>query len=231
MNPSPEPSPCKRKCLGLFTQRPRWGLSWRGWTVLLGLLAATVATVMLEIQPFLAKTAPVHSPYLVVEGWVHEYAIAAATADFKKDGYEKIFTTGGPVVGSAYVNDFNTSADVGADLLKKAGLPADRVQPVPAHAVGRDRTYTSALALRDWFQQHQVSIDAINVLTEDTHARRTQLLFQEAFGPRVAVGIIAVPDPDYDPHHWWRTSEGFRSVVNEGVAWLYARFLFYPTGQ
>jgi hypothetical protein len=70
-----------------------------------------------------------------------------------------------------------------------------------------------------------------NVLTEDVHARRTRLLFQEAFGRDVKVGIIALPDPDYDPKRWWRYSEGVREVLGEGIAYLYAKFLFYPASS
>jgi len=69
---------------------------------------------------------------------------------------------------------------------------------------------------------------SINVLTEDAHARRTWLLFQEALGPGVAVGIISVPDPDYDANHWWRSSDGVREVLDEGIAYGYARFFFWP---
>ena len=44
----------------------------------------------------------------------------------------------------------------------------------------------------------------------------------------MAVGIIAVPNPDYDSSRWWRYSEGVKEVVSESVAYLYARFLFHP---
>ena len=54
---------------------------------------------------------------LVVEGWIHEYAIRAAVEEFKKGSYQRVFTTGGPVVGNGgYVNDYQTSASVGAGL-------------------------------------------------------------------------------------------------------------------
>jgi hypothetical protein len=73
-----------------------------------------------------------------------------------------------------------------------------------------------------------VDVRSINVLTESAHARRTWLLFQEAFGDQVNVGIISARNPDYDPAHWWRSSDGFREVISELVAYLYARFYFLP---
>lgn len=227
MNDSTEQNKCQKKILGIFKRRLRWGLSARGWIILILVFAAAFFALMTNIQPFLAKTARVDSRFLVVEGWVHEYVLRAAADEIKSGNYEKVFTTGGPVVGSKYINDFNTSANVGAEFLVKLGIA--NVQPAPARETGRDRTYTSAIALRDYFHAHDIPVSAINVLTEDTHARRSQLLFQEAFGREVKVGIISVHDPDYDARHWWRTSEGFRSVLDEGFAYIYARFFFFPS--
>ena len=70
-------------------------------------------------------------------------------------------------------------------------------------------------------------VRGVNVLTEDVHARRTCLLFQKALGHNVVVGVIAVPNPDYDANHWWRYSEGVKDVVAESVAYIYARLLFF----
>ena len=72
-------------------------------------------------------------------------------------------------------------------------------------------------------------VSGIDVVTEDLHARRTRLLFQKAFGDKVTVGVIAVPNPDYDAKHWWRYSAGVKEVVSEAAAYVYARFLFYPS--
>jgi uncharacterized SAM-binding protein YcdF (DUF218 family) len=132
-------------------------------------------------------------------------------------------------VGSGgYINDFNTSASVGAELLVKHGLPKELVQMVPSRVSGRDRTYNSALALREYFQTNGMAVKNFNLMTEDVHARRSRLLFQRAFGAGVAVGIIAAPDPDYDPARWWRYSEGVREILGESIAWFYAVFLFHP---
>ena len=204
-------------------------MSWRGWLAFVsaGLLIASL--LLLNIQPFLAKTQRVNANVLVVEGWIHEYAIRSAAAEFQTNHYQKIYTTGGPIVGSdGFTNDFNTSASVGAELLKKVGVSAEFIQMVPSHISGRDRTYSSAVALRDWFREHNVTVRSINVLTEDAHARRTQILFEKAFGSGVAVGIISVPDPDYDAKHWWRTSEGVREVLGESIAYIYAGIFFHP---
>ena len=214
---------------GLFVLKERWGLSWRGWLVVFLVASLVTGFVLLEIHPFLAVTHRVDSRVLVVEGWVHEYATIEAVQEFDNGHYQRVYTTGGPVEGlPAYVNDYETSASVGAELLKKYGIPDNLIQMVPSHVNNRDRTYSSAIALRDWLHQHNMSVQKFNVLTEDAHARRTWLLFQEAFGKDVQVGIISVPNPGYDASHWWRYSEGVRDIIGEGLAYIYAKFLFWP---
>ena len=69
-----------------------------------------------------------------------------------------------------YINDYYTSASVGAELLQKAGIPREAIQMVPSHVNGRERTYSSAIALRDWFRDN-TPVDTINVVTEGAHAR------------------------------------------------------------
>ena len=166
---------------------------------------------------------------LVVEGWVHKYAIRSAVEEFRAGSYQRVFTTGGPVTGSGgYTNDYNTAASVGADLLKEFGLPSESLQMVPSHVMDRERTYSSAIALRNWFRDNNIPVHSFNVLTEDFHARRTRLLYQKAFGKEVAIGIIAVPSPDYDSKRWWYYSEGVRGAVGESVAYIYATCFFHP---
>jgi hypothetical protein len=222
--------PSSQKLWGILVRKERWGLSWRGWLAgaLLVLLAGRV--LLLNIYPFLATTHRVDARVLVVEGWVNAYACRAAVAEFKTGSYERVFTTGGPVSGSvSYTNDYNTSASVGAGRLRAAGLPPEVLQMAPSRVMTRDRTYASAVALRDWLRAHGLAGQNINILTEGVHARRSRLLFQEAFGRTVQVGIIAVPNPDYDAARWWRYSEGVRDVIGEGLAYIYARFIFAPS--
>jgi hypothetical protein len=214
---------------GIFLRKERWGLTWRGRLLVLSAVIVTLYLLVSNAYSFFAVTHRVNTRALVVEGWIHDYAIRVAVAEFRNGPYNRVFTTGGPVVGSGgYVNDFQTSASVGAELLKKTGLPDESLTMVPSHVMGRDRTYNAAVALRAWFRDQHMSVHSMNVLTEDCHARRTQLLYEKAFGKGVSVGVIAVANPDYDPRYWWRYSDGVREVIGESIAYLYARFFFYP---
>jgi uncharacterized SAM-binding protein YcdF (DUF218 family) len=214
---------------GLLKRKERWGLSWRGWLllVLTGLVAGYL--VFSNVQGFLATTHRVDADILVVEGWIKKYAIREAADEFYRGGYKEVYATGGPENGTGeYVNDYQTSASIGAEILKKLGVPEDHVQMAASHVNGRDRTYSSAIALRNWLRDHNVDVRGMNVVTEGCHARRTQLLFQKAFGKNIALGIIAVPNPDYNPKYWWHYSDGVREVIGESLAYLYARLFFFP---
>ena len=219
-----------RAMWGMFDRKERWSLSWRGRLIVaFGLLLVGVL-VLKEVYPFLAITQRVNANTLVVEGWINEYAIRAAVKEFQDNRYQRVFTTGGPVEGTGgYTNDFMTSASVGADLLKKAGVPEQSLQMVPSRVMDRDRTYGSAVALRNWFRRHNMVLSGINVVTEDVHARRTRLLFQKALGKKVQVGIIAVANADYPAKRWWHYSQGLKDVVSEFAAYLYAKLLFFPS--
>jgi uncharacterized SAM-binding protein YcdF (DUF218 family) len=224
------PMNTSQKLWGILIRRERWGLSWHGRLILVLLGFSSAVLLLLNVQPFLAETHRVNTNVLVVEGWIHEYAIHAGAQEFKRGSYQHVFTTGGPVTGIGhYVNDYQTSASVGAKLLKNAGVPSDSVQMVPSRVMDRDRTYGSAVALRESLHEQNMPVHSINVLTEDAHARRTRLLFQKALGKNVTVGIIAVPNPDYDARRWWRYSEGVKDIGSEVFSYIYARFFFHPS--
>ncbi len=226
------PAAPRRALWGLLDRKERWSLSWRGRLILASALLLVGALIFKGVYPFLATTHRVDAEVLVVEGWIHEYAIRAALKEFQSNHYARIFTTGGPVEGTGgYINDYCTSASVGADLLKKWGLPDERLQMVPSRVMDRDRTYGSAVALRNWFLDHNMAVSGIDVVTEDVHARRTRLLFQKAFGKDVQVGIIGVANVDYPANRWWHYSQGLKNVVSEFAAYLYARLLFFPSEQ
>jgi uncharacterized SAM-binding protein YcdF (DUF218 family) len=213
---------------GLLVQRPRWGLSWKGWLLALVLMAGAAGLLAWRVHPFLAVTDRQETEFLVVEGWIDRAAIRAAVKEFRNGSYQRVFTTGGPVHGSDGTNIYSTSASIAAGRLRAGGIPAEKVQMVPSFVRQRDRTYSAAVALRNYCRTNGLPVTRINVLTESTHARRSRLLFQKAFGDEAEVGIISVPNTEYDAAHWWRYSEGVKEIISEGAAYLYVRLFFHP---
>jgi uncharacterized SAM-binding protein YcdF (DUF218 family) len=214
---------------GTLNRRERWSLSARGWLVMFLLSSSAAAVVFFQVHSFLAVTHRVTTDVLVVEGWIDLNAMGAAVDEFRNGGYRRVLTTGGPVHGfGEYSNDYNTSASVAVGQLEKAGLSRDRVQMVPSRVRDRDRTYHAAVALREWLQKNEPQVTRINVLTEGVHARRSRLLFQKALDNKFEVGIVSVPNTEYDADRWWRYSEGVKEIISEGAAYLYVRLFFHP---
>ena len=198
----------------------------RGWLllVLAGLAAGYFA--LTHVHPFLAVNRPVDGGALVIEGWAPDYAFAAAMAEFKRGHYDRLYVTGGPIELGVPLSAYRTYAEFGEALLLRMGMPRESVRAAPAPAVRKDRTYVSAVAMRDLLAREKCVPDRLNVISLGVHSRRSRLLFQKAFGGGTKIGIIAVKDENYDPAQWWTYSYGVRSVVDELIAYGYFRLVF-----
>ncbi len=200
--------------------------TWRGWLLFTLLCITLLVTVVLRIHPFLTVTEPAPAAVLVVEGWVPDYVLEQAKAEFERHRYHMLYITGGPLERGGHLSLYKTYAELGAATLIRMGMRKEAIEAVPAPLVQQDRTYASAVALKNWLRQHSVGGTTINVVSKGAHARRSRLLFQKAFGEDSRVGIIAIEDRDYDPKHWWKFSQGVRTVVDELVAYIYALIVF-----
>ena len=217
-----------KTCLGLLTRRQCLVPTLRGWLLAILGLTALALIGMLEIGPFLAVTDPVPGGVLVIEGWVPDYMLEAAIAEFKRDHYTRLFVTGIPLQQGAPLSEYKNYAYIGAATLVKLGMSTNDVQAVPTGATRRDRTYAMALSLKHWLREHDMAPAKVNLMTGGPHARRSRLMFEKALGSGVTVGVIAIPANDYDERHWWNSSQGVRVVIDEAIAYTYARLLFYP---
>jgi hypothetical protein len=213
---------------GLFRRRECLMPTLRGWVVLLVAAAALAVFTGRNLHAFLAVTAPVPAEAMVVEGWAPDYAFQEAVTEFKRGHYNRIYVTGGSLEQGFHLSEYQTYANLGATMLVRMGLGSNVVQAVSAERVQQDRTHASAAALCRWLKQHNAVPAGLNVISLGAHARRSWVLFDKVLGGQTRVGIIAIEDRDYDPNTWWKTSLGVRSVTDEMLAYVYARFLFSP---
>jgi hypothetical protein len=215
--------------LGLFRRREIWLPTRRGFLLLFLLVASAAATLLFGVYPFLAQQAPREAGALVVEGWLDDEVLGQVIQEYRSHRYSLLYSTGQPVDPRSLIREYGTYANYGASRLHDLGLP--NAIPVPSPATARDRTFSSAVALREWLRAHGGAPREITVLTSGPHARRSRLLFQKAFGDAATVGVISLAPREYDRRRWWRSSAGFREVIGETIAWLYARLLFWPDGE
>lgn len=209
----------------LIHRQQKWTLTLQGWVVVFTLSATLIIFTITHIQPFLSLTSPVKADVLVVEGWLPDYALKYALTEFENGSYNKIVTTGGPLPTGYYLAKYKTFAELSAATLKTLGLAKEKLIVVTAPDVIKDRTYASAVTFRQWLLNSNLNIQSINLYTFDVHARRSWLIFKEVLAPKIKTGVIAAKTLDYEPNKWWVSSEGVRSVISEGIAYIYARFV------
>ena len=213
---------------GFLRRRQCLAPTLRGWVLLVLSFGALAVFAALEVEPFLAVTDTVPGGVLVVEGWVPDYMLEVAIAEFKHTHYAKLFVTGIPLEQGAPLSEYKNYACLGAATLLKLGLSTNEVQAVPTPLTQRDRTYAMALSLKHWLREHGMAPTKVNLITSGPHARRSRLMFEKALGRDCPVGVLAVPAIDYDERHWWRSSQGVRIIISEVIIYTYARLLFYP---
>ena len=216
----------KTKLWGLISYQPRWGLSIRGWLGVLFVVAVMLGLLILQLEPFLAYSRPVEAEILVVEGWIGDEGIMGAINEFERYPYQLMITAGSPFGRGEYLSEYKDFAHLSKATMVTLGLDPQQIQPIPTPQVIRDRTLTSASAVKKWLNNTtKFNPQGINVYTADVHSRRTWLLYKQILEPEIAVGIIAHPPLDYNPDAWWASSEGFRKVFSEAIAYIYAKFL------
>ena len=218
----------RKPFLGLLQRRQCIVPTWRGWLLLLLAVGTAGVFCVRNIYGFLAVNDPLPGDILVIEGWSSDYVIEGALADFRKAQFKRICVTGGPIDFGHALREYGTFAEYGKALCLKLGVPADVLHAVPAPAVEKDRSYASALALRQWLRENGGADVKINIAGNGAHSRRTRLIYEKALGSGVKVGISNIPEAGFDPKRWWKTSPGFRTVVDETIAYTYARCFFSP---
>jgi hypothetical protein len=180
------------------------------------------------VYGFLATTQPVGARLLVVEGWLPQPELDQALALVRAGGYERVVTTGGPIDNAFDRCVADNYAERARAYLVQRGLAEGAVVAVQAPASAQDRSFLSAVMVREWAARAGLAPDALDVFSSGVHSRRSRAVYRLAFGPGVRVGIFAATPSRPDPERWWRTSAGVKEVPSEALAWLWTALFFHP---
>jgi hypothetical protein len=205
----------------LFKRKELWIPTWRGWAFVLAVLFALSICFFASAHRFLSLNAPIEANVLVVEGWLPDYALEEAVKEFKEKEYEYLVAGGGPMPRGQLVSGYDTWARIAGATLQKLQIPQDKLIEASGARTYRNRTFESAKAVKAKLDELGISVRGINVVSEGPHARRTRLVYRKVFGKETAVGILSVKSRDYDPERWWKSSEGMRTTLSEGLGWLF----------
>lgn len=199
---------------------------WGGLLIIVVLTASSVFLIR-QLATILAPTEPVSDrTYLVVEGWQDEDSLLAALALFNAENYRYMITTGGP--NTRFLNPVHASyAEQAGAFMLQQGLDPEKLIMIPTPESAQERTYLSAVMVRDWLELKGAGLSELNVHTSDVHARRTRSLYQAAF-PDVRIGIYAAAPHRFQLDKWWKTSDGAKTVITELIGNVWVACCFYP---
>jgi len=198
-----------------------------GWLALL--LVVLVAAVFSGRHAYrlLAVNEPVGATLLVVEGWMEPGELAQVATKVRAGWYKQILTSGGPIYDPWHTDGPETFAERAAVFLRGL-LPGVSIIAVPAPDAPSDRTYTSALAVREWVAASGMQIDSVDVFSWGPHARRSRDLYRLAFGPAVRIGVFAAEPTFQNFDSWYLTSYATEELLKEVVGVVWVKCCFWP---
>lgn len=216
--------------LRLFTRRDVWCPTLLGGTLLASIFALPCVWWFAYGEAFLSITRRVPTRILVVEGWIGPDGLRAAKFEFERNHYDYLITSGGSVdpyeeTTANWQKTEWTYADGAQKQLVRLGLPIDKVIPAPPRIVDRQRTYSSAVAVKEALATYHLQAKSINVFTYGAHARRSKLVYEKAYGPETEIGVIAWEPSYYASTQWWHSSERAIEFMIQTVGFFY-EFLF-----
>ncbi len=218
----------------LFRRRQVWLPTLWGWLVSLALAAALAFAGALNAYDLLATNRPARGPAgdgartLVVEGWLGGVELQQAVALLRSGHYERVLTTGGPIDPEFDAGGWHSFAVRAATLLREDPAVKVPVIALPAPASAQDRSYLSAVMVRDWAQRSETRLEAIDLLSGGVHARRSRLVYRMALGDEVEVGVFAARPADHDAQRWWTSSTGVKTTVGEALSLGWTACCFWP---
>lgn len=203
-------------------------LTWLGRLLVAILIVGLFCTFLSHLYPFLAPDRPPRKGVMVVEGWIHDLALDETVVMFRSGNYSKIVCTGVQIETGSYILPYKSYPEMTASRLRKLGVPENRIIVTVAAEDKRDRTYSSAVALREAFMAYNMDETNLCLVTVGPHGRRSRMLFQKALGKDYRIGVISLEESSYNSNEWYTCSEGVRSVIGEFIAYTYAKLFFHP---
>lgn len=186
-------------------------------------IAAVLSIIgaMLFVHRFLAVTRPIGRGVLVVEAWIPNEALKSAADVYLNGSYRYLVVVGSQIDPT----DRSTSySQLAADELKRAGAPGDRVVMITLPYQRTDRTLGTAVAFRKWLSSVDPAICCLDVYTVGVHARKSWITFQSVLGRDYQVGVIAGPEPSYDPNYWAVSSRGVSLVARNLAGYIRSKY-------
>lgn len=217
------------KRFALASKRERWGLTIYGRLLTLVIIAIIMLIFVKNIVGFLSAEKTIDAKIMIIEGYMPDYAFDEIIKTFNKNNYDLIITSGTTFDQGFYISGVKTAADLIRNSLLELGFDSSKVVAVPVPAkVYKDRTYHSALYSYRYIREHLPGVKSVNIVSLGPHAARSKYLFDLVFEPDIEVGNIVIPHVSISANNWYKSSRGFKTVLDETTSYFYVKFFFWP---
>jgi len=217
------------KRIQLANKCERWGLTIYGWLLVFVFSILLIFGFVKTIVPFLSAEETVDARIMVVEGYVPDYAYPDIIRIFYEDDYELIIASGTSFDQGFYIAGMKTAAELIRNSLINLGFDSTKVVAVPVPPdVYKDRTWHSAWYTFNYIRESLPDVESVNIVSLGPHARRSKYLFEMVYEPEIRLGNIVMPHHSVKSGDWYKSSRGFRTVINETIAYLYVKLFFSP---
>ena len=213
--------------LKLIKKQHIWLPTPLGLIIITLVLLSSSVFILKNLAHYLAQQQSIKAPILIIEGWISDQALNEAIGHYKTAGYRIIITTGG-LIKTRNSTKHKTYADLAAAYLRKNSLNNCNIKSLPTPESAQNRTFLSAVIVRDWLQKQNIKTKQINIYSQGVHARRTKALYQMAFGEKYKIGINAAKTKVYKLDNWWKSSAGAKAVIIETIGLIWVKCCFYP---
>jgi hypothetical protein len=214
----------------LIERKECWRVTWIGWIGILAFWGVVMLMFLFTIRPFLMPTKTIDADILIADKDIAFYHDLKKISDeFRSKNYSMIICTGGLLEIGSNLFEYKTWAELNASKLKKLGINEKVIVPIIPKAVERDKTFASALAVKNWLVQNKIQPKGINLISIGPYSKNSWMLYRKALGENIPVGIIAYEyGGELDHKRWWKTSSGVRTVLDAIIEYLYTKLVYDP---
>lgn len=202
--------------------RPRtvWLPTLLGWALMGTLLIAPLALWIRWGETWLSTDQPVQPDVLLIDGWVKDEPIAAASQLFKEQHFRLVVAAGTYEGEKWQARRWSMALDA-QRLLRQKGVPEEKILLAQGPDVAAHRTYAALVAARDALKKSAITPRSVTVYTRGMHARRSAMVARKVFGSDIPVGVISWRPPGTETTPWWKESSRAEDFLKEtvGVLW------------
>lgn len=129
---------------------------------------------------------------------------------------------------NVFRTDYESLAAEATEFLVQQKVDSTIVATLTAPAVAYERTYASALMVKQYLPD---SVQSLIVFSKSVHARRSQLVYQRLLGKSVNVGVIAARSRSEGSDDWWKESGSRKYFLLQLAKYLYTKLFFFPSSD